>query len=600
MYSIAASPYWFFVVVVVLPSTGYALDHLTASDDESLTMNLNLIATDAAPGWPQAPHDAAVAILIKPEYSAAAWENYFNSYFETSTFTTELFNFLHNPVLNLDPKLQNGIVRPVLDKKIFRHWESAAESSSMYFKNSLSAREDMTSSLNLLVLMGTRHKLTLERKNEIFNELLDFIDLQETTLKRSVTLPPETHPYYATHRMHYYLTALAYVETEVDNYPAFLDPQKSQLAEALELQDGILQIWNDFDVLLIENNFSNARQHQAIHDMLSVVPRELHNLSSITMNVALGNEPVFGVTQIFPNKPQLGINIAEWDVALGEENTFPADVPAVLISPFMSALAHELTHVIDAYTMQQNESLAERRAMLLRDAGNEALNYLRSMFGDTVFQHAPQEFIASIGNQWFTNSEKTIQLGLTRFDNGRLDPINQALFMAEIFSLGSDETQFYIIDTGGNVGAQQIPLTRNELGFIDSLLVDNRVYQFNLDPQGRVTSYQVISAVPGDYNYDGTIDAADYIVWRKTLGQLGDNLSADGNGNDQIDAGDYNVWRANFARSIGGGSGAGSPVGAEVSEPAALSIVAVFGLMLCFLFGARRFDFVGHCDSLSH
>ncbi len=26
---------------------------------------------------------------------------------------------------------------------------------------------------------------------------------------------------------------------------------------------------------------------------------------------------------------------------------------------------------------------------------------------------------------------------------------------------------------------------------------------------------------PGDYNHNGTTDAADYVVWRKTLGQTG-------------------------------------------------------------------------------
>jgi hypothetical protein len=28
-------------------------------------------------------------------------------------------------------------------------------------------------------------------------------------------------------------------------------------------------------------------------------------------------------------------------------------------------------------------------------------------------------------------------------------------------------------------------------------------------------------ALPGDYNGDGTVDAADYVVWRKTLGTTG-------------------------------------------------------------------------------
>ena len=52
--------------------------------------------------------------------------------------------------------------------------------------------------------------------------------------------------------------------------------------------------------------------------------------------------------------------------------------------------------------------------------------------------------------------------------------------------------------------------------------------------------------LPGDYNGDGSVDAADYVVWRETLGQLGENLPADGDGSREIDIGDLAVWKANF------------------------------------------------------
>ncbi len=55
--------------------------------------------------------------------------------------------------------------------------------------------------------------------------------------------------------------------------------------------------------------------------------------------------------------------------------------------------------------------------------------------------------------------------------------------------------------------------------------------------------------IPGDYNQDGQVDTADYLLWRLTLGQTGDDLVADGNKNEQIDAGDYEIWRTNFGQS---------------------------------------------------
>src|SRR5262249_12593335 len=59
-----------------------------------------------------------------------------------------------------------------------------------------------------------------------------------------------------------------------------------------------------------------------------------------------------------------------------------------------------------------------------------------------------------------------------------------------------------------------------------------------------------INPLTGDYNFNGVVDAADYIVWRKSVGQTGPGLAADGNLNNQIDSGDYDIWRAHFGQSF--------------------------------------------------
>ena len=65
--------------------------------------------------------------------------------------------------------------------------------------------------------------------------------------------------------------------------------------------------------------------------------------------------------------------------------------------------------------------------------------------------------------------------------------------------------------------------------------------------------------LPGDYNLSGVVDAADYTVWRNTLGQTGliPYSGADGDGDGQVDTDDYQVWKANFGNtSAGPGSAA--------------------------------------------
>ena len=67
----------------------------------------------------------------------------------------------------------------------------------------------------------------------------------------------------------------------------------------------------------------------------------------------------------------------------------------------------------------------------------------------------------------------------------------------------------------------------------------------------------------GDYNGDGMVNAADYTVWRNTLG-TNVNLSADGNGNRMIDVGDYDEWRNRYGTMLGAGAAA---IHESVPEP---------------------------------
>jgi hypothetical protein len=78
-----------------------------------------------------------------------------------------------------------------------------------------------------------------------------------------------------------------------------------------------------------------------------------------------------------------------------------------------------------------------------------------------------------------------------------------------------------------------------------------------------------------DFNGDGTVNAADYTVWRDSKGanvapgELGD---ADFNG--QVDQQDYIIWKQQFGTSPGAGGGAGAGDAAvESLAPAAAALV---------------------------
>jgi hypothetical protein len=93
-----------------------------------------------------------------------------------------------------------------------------------------------------------------------------------------------------------------------------------------------------------------------------------------------------------------------------------------------------------------------------------------------------------------------------------------------------------------------------------------------------IASFDLPAGTPGDYDGNGKVDAADYVVWRKNLGNSVTlpNDSTPGT----VTQADYDVWKANF----GSGAGAGASLsGGAVPEPgtlvlASMAIIALLGI----------------------
>ena len=66
---------------------------------------------------------------------------------------------------------------------------------------------------------------------------------------------------------------------------------------------------------------------------------------------------------------------------------------------------------------------------------------------------------------------------------------------------------------------------------------------WGLNPGGSTLSLEAVPALDGDYNLDGTVDAADYTVWRDGLGTT-------------FTLSDYDVWVNNFGATAPASSGA--------------------------------------------
>ena len=82
----------------------------------------------------------------------------------------------------------------------------------------------------------------------------------------------------------------------------------------------------------------------------------------------------------------------------------------------------------------------------------------------------------------------------------------------------------------------------------------------------------ITAGVAGDYNNNGVVDAADYVVWRNAA--PGDTLPNDST--PGVSAADYDVFRANF-----GNTPSGVGAGVAVPEPSAIALFALAILASC-------------------
>ena len=93
----------------------------------------------------------------------------------------------------------------------------------------------------------------------------------------------------------------------------------------------------------------------------------------------------------------------------------------------------------------------------------------------------------------------------------------------------------------------------------------------------------------GDYNQNGVVDSADYVVWRNTAGTDVSSFSgADGNGNGTIDQGDYDFWRARFGNTVAGTGAADDSQQVPEASAGVLTILAAFLLLFTSPLGRGR------------
>jgi hypothetical protein len=140
-----------------------------------------------------------------------------------------------------------------------------------------------------------------------------------------------------------------------------------------------------------------------------------------------------------------------------------------------------------------------------------------------------------------------------------------------------------ITRTGSGTSWVIATYTGTRTGQFDSVTPGYSV-DYGTGSNSQITVTAVPIGVPGDYNNNGVVDAADYVVWRSLNGTnatLPNEVSGTTPG--QVTQEDYTAWKARFGNTSSSGSSLGAK--AQVPEPTSLMLLALGSVLALTRFG---------------
>jgi enterochelin esterase family protein len=216
---------------------------------------------------------------------------------------------------------------------------------------------------------------------------------------------------------------------------------------------------------------------------------------------------------------------------------------------FANFVANELVPAIDS--AYRTDDTAEGRTILGTSLGGLNAAYFGAVKGDIFHNIAPQSpaynFNSSIYSLYQNNDLQFLDIFQT---NGTLGGDGSgANSMANIWTANGYDFNRVIANEGHSWGQWR--------GQLDDILLA-----------------LIGPPLTGDYNQDGAVDTADYIVWRKNVGAAGlPNRDPENTG--PIGENDYNTWRAHVGQTFAGSAAGatGSASAAAVPEPTTVPLL---------------------------
>jgi len=264
-------------------------------------------------------------------------------------------------------------------------------------------------------------------------------------------------------------------------------------------------------------------------------------------------------------------------LAPGVVTTAAPSVPNGLIGDFpVGGITVDMARGTDGrFYLAQNRSAGTAPGILVTDVTGATIEFNSLQATKTLLAdpNAVDIFTAVIGidvspdNKWLATMQLNNDVVLIPLVNGIPDIANRLMMDNGVNTGNGRDIAFdaagnlHVLSSGQGMYRQLSPGGNQKT----TLAWNGTTYSFTNESLAPV-------GVLGDYNGNGTVDAADYVLWRKG-GPL-QNESATPGVND---AADYDYWRSRFGATSGSGS--------AVPEPAAAALVALGLFAIC---GARK------------
>jgi hypothetical protein len=113
-------------------------------------------------------------------------------------------------------------------------------------------------------------------------------------------------------------------------------------------------------------------------------------------------------------------------------------------------------------------------------------------------------------------------------------------------------------------GQTSLGMRHNQVNFFEGAIAKVRFTPSVVEP------VNFLSVVLGDYDRNGIVEHADYVLWKSTFGNTvsAPGYGADGNFDGLINAADYTVWRDHLL------PGSTAALSHSVPEPVAMLLIA--------------------------